>query len=503
MDVPVMPATPAVRVSPSQHRAEGLTVGKLAANRQVPTPPPTWPDAGFEVSFAKLVDVLSDRFDVIQTTQNEVNHSLLRAVTKACQAPPAAPTPVMTPTAVTAGRSAPPTAAGLMVNSAAPADSPPSNPARKYYAVARGWKTGIFISWKRVLASITDYRGAKYKRFRSRPPAELWLAEQMPKSPASSFSDDDEDTVLWDAGGDTPRPLGPVSDDRVYPDTAIVPKSKVDLIDFRMAGPDKSVGQAQVMNGVSINISSAVRDLLCPKGTTAEIQNRLIEVTPDVLTCPGKNPLQKGGTEFEVESMWNRFAEAMADVADVQAQKIGAQTRDTQWNLPSRNAIERIKSVESAHEVAEDLASQRDSMLEYTKNAYMEILFAAGWAMEDAEIYCEQGGLIMLVTQTYDGYYSLVQHLISKAYKTPDRWNEFGQPRADFHARSLSLIRRFSPRREYMLYHNFTYVRDARHNGFQDIKLLSKLTENLQAHVFMQDSVPDSKKKPTADERKK
>jgi hypothetical protein len=79
-------------------------------------------------------------------------------------------------------------------------------------------------------------------------------------------------------------------------------------------------------------------------------------------------------------------------------------------------------------------------MLEYTKNAYMEILFAAGWTMEDAEIDCEQGGLIMLVTHTYDGYYSLVQHLISKAYKTPDRWNEFRQPRADFHARSLSLI---------------------------------------------------------------
>jgi hypothetical protein len=209
--------------------------------------------------------------------------------------------------------------------------------------------------------------------------------------------------------------------DRVYLDAGPATGSKVDLIDFRMAGPDKSSGQAQAINGVSINISSAVRDLLCPKGTTPEIQSRLIEVTPDVLTCPGKNPLQKGGTEFEVESMWNRFAEAMADVADIQAQKIGAQTQDTQWNLPSRNAIERIKSVETAHEVAEDLTSQRDSMLEYTKNAYMEILFAAGWTLEDAEIYCEQGGLIMLVTQTYDGYYAFVQHLISKAYKTPDR----------------------------------------------------------------------------------
>jgi hypothetical protein len=54
-----------------------------------------------------------------------------------------------------------------------------------------------------------------------------------------------------------------------------------------------------------------------------------------------------------------------------------------------------------------------------------------------------------------------------------------------------------------MLYRNYTYVRDARRNGFQDIKLLSKLTENLQAHVFAQERELDGKKKQSADDKKK
>jgi hypothetical protein len=121
MDAPAMPATPAIRASPLPRRVEGSTVGKPALNKQAPAMLPTPPDAGFDVSFAKLVDVLSDRFDAIQTSQNEANHSLLRAGTKACQAPVATQTPDMSTVVVNTGGSTEPAAAGVMVNSAAPA----------------------------------------------------------------------------------------------------------------------------------------------------------------------------------------------------------------------------------------------------------------------------------------------------------------------------------------------------------------------------------------------
>jgi hypothetical protein len=84
MYAPAMPATPAIQASPLPRRVERSTVGKPASNKRAPAMLPTPPDAGFDVSFAKLVDISSNRFDAIQTSQNEANHSLLCAVTKAC-----------------------------------------------------------------------------------------------------------------------------------------------------------------------------------------------------------------------------------------------------------------------------------------------------------------------------------------------------------------------------------------------------------------------------------
>jgi hypothetical protein len=155
-----------------------------------------------------------------------------------------------------------------------------------------------------------------------------------------------------------------------------------------MAGPDPSTGTPSKTNDVSINISSEVRKLLRPKGLTPEMQSRMLEVTPDVLKCQGKNASVKPGSEFEIESMWNRFAGAMSDMADVQDQKIGTQARDTQWNLPSRNSLGKIKSLEDAMELADELASNRTTVLDCAKTNYMEVLFANRWTIEDAKIYC-------------------------------------------------------------------------------------------------------------------
>jgi hypothetical protein len=59
----------------------------------------------------------------------------------------------------------------------------------------------------------------------------------------------------------------------MYPGPTAGTQSNVDLVDFRMAGPDKSVGDSMTINGASINITMGVRDVLCPKGTTPKIQN--------------------------------------------------------------------------------------------------------------------------------------------------------------------------------------------------------------------------------------
>jgi hypothetical protein len=78
----------------------------------------------------------------------------------------------------------------------------------------------------------------------------------------------------------------------------------------------------------------------------------------------------------------------------------------------------------------------------------------------------------MLVTHTYDNLYALIQQLIGKGFRHPEEaWNQIGQPRVDHHASQLGQFRVFSNRRELLMCHNYTYLRDGQACGYQDLKL--------------------------------
>jgi hypothetical protein len=152
------------------------------------------------------------------------------------------------------------------------------------------------------------------------------LQENALESSDDELLDEDDGTVELNATGNFP---GLDKEPRVGRNKTLngKPQSTVDLIDYRMAGPDSSAGDREMINGVAIKISSQVRDLLCPKGVPDAIKCRMVEVTPDVMYCSGKN-LVKGGIE-ETESMMDRLAEALEDVAGVGAQRQGIQPRDS------------------------------------------------------------------------------------------------------------------------------------------------------------------------------
>jgi hypothetical protein len=283
-------------------------------------------------------------------------------------------------------------------------------------------------SWKSVLASVSGFSHAKYKCFRSRPASEEWYLQQLQVLgiiPEDRELTEDEDSCcgrtvdLNSVGRPSERDTSPLRGGEATA-AASYPSRKADLVDFRMTGPDPSTGQSKKMHDISINITSEVRKLLCPKSLTQEMQDRMLEVTPDVLSCQGKTTMVTAGSEFEVESMWNHLAAAMSDMTDVKSQRIGCQPRDTQWNLPSKNALTKVKSLSNAMDFIDALASNRDSVLDAAKGNYLEVLFAAGWNLDDAKIYCEQGGLTILLTRTYDYFYPMIQQIIGKAYLNPD-----------------------------------------------------------------------------------
>jgi hypothetical protein len=60
-----------------------------------------------------------------------------------------------------------------------------SNRNKRFYAVARGRRTGVFTKWKDAEKSVKGYSGAIHKRFRSEEAALSWL-----RSKRSDWNDD-------------------------------------------------------------------------------------------------------------------------------------------------------------------------------------------------------------------------------------------------------------------------------------------------------------------------
>jgi hypothetical protein len=506
---------PTAKVPPSTPYADRSSMADTT-----PPPPPTGtlPDptqappessASLGAEIGRLTNAMSDRLDKWQEHQEKLSRKLIREVRAAVKlAPVPQPVPRQRDTIPPAQSKTAHVPPSIDIHVGTPSQGRPT----RFYAVVRGRVTGILTEWREVLASISGFPNAKYKSFRDRPRAQEWYLQQLQLQGTipldQDLSDDtrsEGDTVIYDPRGLPPRARLSLGQQPItqppdpYPTQNRARPSNADLVDFRMAGPDPSTGDPKKIHDVSINITSEVRNLLCPKGLTQDMQSRMLEVTPDVLTCQGKSSMVKAGSEFEVESMWNRYAGAMQDIAAVQAQRIGSQTRDTQWGLPSQNTLAKVKSLKDAMELADELASNRTSVLECAKSNYLEVLFAAGWTIEDAKIYCEQGGLIFLVTKTYDNLSALVQQIIGKAFQNPDQWSKIGQPRIDFHASQLGQFRAFSNRRELLLCRNYTYLRDGQSSSFQDTKLLSKLTEQLMEHIFR----PEGSAKKIADVKAK
>jgi hypothetical protein len=352
-------------------------------------------------------------------------------------------------------------------------------------AVSKGRETGVFSVWKRVHTSVVGYAGSKFRRFKTRPDAESWLAEQFSLqgliAPEEDLSVDgnasDYETVVNDSGRQAGPPMsrpGPAIPPMSYPPSVSSPHQ--DLVDFRMAAPDSSVGKIDEINGVSINVSSAVRDLLCPKGLTQEMQNRMFEVVPDVLAAPGKLTSTSTG-EVTDPNVFDQFAEALADFADVQTQRTGGHQRDTQWKTTGRNYLAKIDSAETAIETVTQLTAMRTELFESLTAAFSEILITAGWTSEDASVYCKSGGLVILVTRTLDDYCALLLFIVYKTLHNSENWDRISKVYVEHHSKKLAMIRMLARRREYMLLRNYVYLRNARAVNFQSLSIVAKLTE--------------------------
>jgi hypothetical protein len=363
-----------------------------------------------------------------------------------------------------------------------------SRPACPCYAVGVGRETGIFYDFRQVSKATNHYSGATYKKFKG-PGAEVrgwkWLQKfGIYKDDELEDLSDDEDsrTQIPDqrAGRGAARPNVTPNLSRInegMTDSPLMPHTMDQIIDVHHSGPDTSTGKSKEMYGTSVQVEQEVLKLLCPKGVTASVRKELAESAVDVVSLPGKFSAATGSAA-DGSFIMDQFAEAVGDLTDMSAKRVGSGSRDSQWRLVTRNALDKIKTAEDLDEATDELISQNDNVFSNMEASLQDILFTAGWTVADSEFYCS-AGLLPRINKTMMSLW-IELHLHFQKLRVSESYNwEVVSLHIAFFAASLRRIRQFAITRNQMIWQHYTFLRDARAKGWQDLKLIGILTKHL------------------------
>lgn len=72
---------------------------------------------------------------------------------------------------------------------------------QKYYAVAQGKKTGIYLTWAECEAHVKGFKGARYKSFKTKKEAQDWLKGSVKKESTQDNSIQLAQIYLYSDGG--------------------------------------------------------------------------------------------------------------------------------------------------------------------------------------------------------------------------------------------------------------------------------------------------------------
>jgi hypothetical protein len=345
-----------------------------------------------------------------------------------------------------------------------------------WYAVTKGRRIGVFSNRRDLLKSIKGFKGAIWKRFRSEQAAHLWLAEQCQPEGA------DDDSVSGDTWATRVEPLEGIPLEVGSDDAPRKALPTNQIADFSTMGPDRSVGKSKEIHGTSIQIEPEILKKLCPKGVTVAVRKELMEASVDVLTLPGKLNTAINAAAAEGSLIFDQFAEAVGDLNDVSARRVGAATRDTQWKLASKNTLEKVKTIEDCNTAADELSCEAETVLANMDASMKEILYAAGWAAQDTDSFCLIGLLPRIIRATMSLYQELYLVFQRLAVAHPNQWDEVGLEYVTHHAKAFARIRKCAQTRSQMILQNYTYLRDAKTKNFTDMKLLGALS--LRWHIM-------------------
>jgi hypothetical protein len=357
-------------------------------------------------------------------------------------------------------------------------DPPKSSPNkdRRYYAVARGRKPGVYTDWGQAERQVNGFSGALHKKFKTRVEAQRFVDKYRTKgrdesegesegAPTES-EDDASEEEKPKKRGEGRRKTGERG--RGDTDTKLFPPLEI-------AAPDPSTGNAKEFFRMTLAGEEQMAAKMSPPGLDRRTMQELANATLDAIQLPGTSTTEAlDGTGELVGALRDMAEDRRYEWAEDRPQK------DSLWRTAGRTSILSIKTAEGLQERVGEFAGIPEEMHETQVHRFRAILSRLHWSEDMIQAWATSNWFLRIGKDTLDHYVALHLHLFTLA--NTEGWT-YAQEALKHYGSKLIQFRRTNTSRLGCLVKIYIFLRDARKNDFYSAKLQEKRNHAMLAKI--------------------
>ena len=358
-------------------------------------------------------------------------------------------------------------------------DPPKSSPTRKdrrYYAVARGRKPGVYTDWGQAERQVNGFSGALHKKFKTRAEAQRFVDKYKARNRAES--EDESEGPPTDSNGpssDEERPRKRDGPRRKTEDRARSEDESKLFPPLEIAAPDPSAGNAKEFFKMTIAGEEQMAAKMSPPGLDNRTIQDLANATLDAIQLPGTSMTENlDGTGELVGALRDMAEDRRYEWAEDRPQK------DSLWRTAGRTSILSIKTAEGLQERVGEFAGISEEMFETQVHRFRSIFSRLHWSEGMIHAWATSNWFLRIGKDTLDHYVALHLHLFALA--NTEGW-PYAQEALKHYGTKLIQFRRTNTSRLVCLVKIYIFLRDARKSDFHSAKLQEKRNHAMLAKI--------------------
>ena len=356
--------------------------------------------------------------------------------------------------------------------------SSPTKKDRRYYAVARGRKPGVYTDWGQAERQVNGFSGALHKKFKTRMEAQRFVDKYKVKGRDESEEESEgPGTDTDDASSDEEKPRkrdeprrktgergrgGGDTESKLFPPLEI-------------AAPDPSTGNAKEFFRMTMAGEEQMAAKMSPPGLDRQTMQELANATLDAIQLPGTSTTETlDGTGELVGALRDMAEDRRYEWTEDRPQK------DSLWRTAGRTSILSVKTSEGLQERVGELAGIPEEMFETQVHRFRSILSRLHWTEEMIQAWATSNWFLRIGKDTLDHYVALHLHLFTLA--NTEGW-PYAQEALKHYGAKLIQFRRTNTSRLVCLVKIYIFLRDARKSDFYSAKLQEKRNHAILAKI--------------------